>query len=337
MATIKDVAARAGVSEKTVSRVMKNYQHISADTRSKVEKAMLALSYAPMSFERNVRFGDTRGIGMLFGDPSSGYQSRLNHALLDACEKADRYLATAVFDETRPDWSAQLSRFLDRTRVQNVILLPPLCDSKDLHDLLIERQVNFVLVAPSSPVAGASCIAMDDRQASFEIVNYFIELGHTRIGHITGRANHIATLLRRKGYEEALLKAGLERRADYCVEGNFEFSTALQQADKLFRMKDRPTALFAANDEMAAAVIMAANRLGLWVPEDVSVAGFDDAPIARTVCPEITTIAQPFDDLAAMAIDSMRTLVPARTMISETKILAHTLVRRGSVGPAPDG
>ncbi len=335
MTTITEVAKRAGVSVKTVSRVMNNYEHISARTREKVETAIQDLSYAPSSIARQMRLGDSLSIGMLYGDPSSGYQARLNHAVLKACSDARRYLAVELFDEKNIDWLEQVKSFLDRTRVRNLILVPPMCDSTDLHQLLKDRNVNFVLISPSRPVSGATAITMDDRLASKEMVNHFIDLGHTRIGHISGHPDHVATLLRRQGYEEALAKAGLPIVERYLCSGRFRFKHALQCAESMLTLPERPTAIFAANDEMAAAVVMAANRLGLNVPDDLSVAGFDNTPISQTIWPELTTVAQPFEEIARQAVKSVSMAGPAIGTSSETIILDHELLLRGSAGPAP--
>lgn len=335
MATITEVAQRAGVSVKTVSRVMNNYQHISARTREKVEDAMRDLDYAPSSIARQLKLGGSLSIGMLYGDPSSGYQSRLNHAVLKACSDARRYLAVELFDEKSTEWLTQVEAFLDRTKVQNLILVPPMCDSADLHGLLKERRVNFVLISPSSPAPGVSSIAINDRRAARQIVSHIIELGHTKIGHICGRPDHVATLLRRQGYEEALQQADLSVREDYVLPGRFRFKIAVECAEKLLTLEEPPTAIFADNDEMAAAVVMTANRLGLRVPEDLSVAGFDDTPIAQTIWPELTTIAQPFEAMAEAAVESMRTPQSNDQAISRTLILEHRLIVRGSTGPAP--
>lgn len=336
MTTITEVAKHAGVSVKTVSRVMNNYEHISPKTRDKVRRAMEDLSYAPSSIARQMRMGDSQSIGMLYGDPSGGYQSRLNHAVLKACSDARRYLAVELFEESNPEWRRQVEAFLDRTKVQNLILVPPMCDSAELHMLLQERGVRTVLISPSRQISGSSSIAMDDRLAAFEITRYFIDLGHKRIGHICGHPGHVASLLRRQGYEEALKNAGLDvDEALILGAGSFFFKDALVCAEKMLRMEDRPTAIFAANDEMAAAVIMMANRIGIQVPEDLSVAGFDNTAISQTMWPELTTVAQPFEEIAREAVRLVSDDVKRDLSVSATRVLPHEILYRASTGPAP--
>lgn len=335
MATIVEVAEKAGVSVKTVSRVMNNYEHITQKTRDKVERAMTELNYAPSSIARQMRLGDSLSIGMLYGDPSSGYQAQLNYHVLKACAEARRYLVVELFDEKNADWRQQVESFLDRTKVRNLILVPPMCDSSDLHELLKERGINFVLISPSRPVSGVVSVTMDDRKAAKEITQHLIELGHKRLGHISGHPDHIATLYRRQGFEEALKKAGLYDEDDVLIEsGRFRFRKTMECAERMLRSKDRPTAIFAANDEMAAAVVMAANKLGLRVPDDVSVVGHDDTPIARTIWPDLTTVAQPFEDIAKAAVKALGTVRRDELRVSETLVLPHSLVVRSSTAPA---
>ena len=334
MATIAEVAQRAGVSTKTVSRVMNNYEHISSKTRDKVERAIEELSFQPGFATTASRIGESLSIGMLYGDPSSGYQARLNHAVLKACSDARRYLAVELFDEKSTDWRHQLESFLDRTGVRNLILVPPMCDSADLHELLRERGVRHVLISPSRPVSGDISIVMDEFRASREITNHIIELGHKRIGHISGHPDHVATILRRQGFEEAMAKAGLATDEFMVVKsGRFRFRAALQCAEDMLSSPNPPTAIFAANDEMASAVVMAANRLGLRVPEDLSVAGFDDAPIASVMWPDLTTIAQPFEKIGEAAVSAFMKNRPSDEQVSETIVVPHQLIVRASTGP----
>lgn len=336
MPTILEVAKHAGVSTKTVSRVMNNYEHISDKTRTTVERAIAELSFAPKKVVQQRRMSESLSIGMLYSDPSSGYQARLNHAVLKACSDAHRYLAVELFDEKANDWRHQVEAFLDRTGVRNMILVPPMCDSSELHDLLRERGVRHVLVSPSRPVSGDISIVMDDFLASKEITHHIIDLGHSRIGHISGHPDHVATILRRQGFEEAMKKAGLANRENMFIgSGRFRFRAALECAEKMLSSEHRPTAIFAANDEMASAVVMAANRLGLHVPEDLSVAGFDDAPIASVMWPDLTTVAQPFEQIGAAAVNAFRKSPPGSTEISETLVLPHALIVRSSTARPP--
>lgn len=335
MATIHDVANKAGVSVKTVSRVINNYEFVAETTRQKVQAVINDLNYAPSAIARQMRLGDSQSIGMLYGDPSSGYQAQLNHSMLKACSEANRYLAVELFNEQNSGWANQIELFLDRTRVRNMVLVPPMSDSVEIHQALTERGINFVLISPSNPIASASLVAMDDRLAAFEVTQHLINLGHKRIAHIAGHEDHVVTLLRRQGYEDALAGAGLDKNSQrYMKSGMFSFRRTLECTEELLSMDAPPTAIFAANDQMAVAVMMTAHRLGFRVPDDLSVTGFDDAVISRTIWPALTTVAQPFDEIARTAI---------RVLSGETSdksspaahILPHEFIVRESTGPVP--
>lgn len=334
MTTIVEVAERAGVSVKTVSRVMNGYAHVSKKTREKVESTIAELNYAPSMIARQMRLGDTQSIGMLYGDPSSGYQSELNHSMLKACAEVGRYLAVELFNEKSGEWVSQVERFLDRTQVRNMVLVPPMCDASELHDLLRDRNVRFVLISPSRPVTGASSVQMDDRHAAREVTEYLIKLGHERIGHISGHEDHIVTTLRRLGFLDAIASAGLDFDEDKLIlPGRFRFKQALEQAREMLMQPQRPTAIFAANDQMAVAVIMAAHRLGLSVPDDLSVVGFDDTPMCQLIWPTLTTVKQPYDEIATAAVRLLQDAGSSKQEMAQSLILPHRLVLRESSTP----
>lgn len=336
MATIYDVASQAGVSVKTVSRVMNNYPHVSDKTRGKVLETMDALNYAPSQIAQQMRRPANNSIGMLYSDPGSEYQAKLNHSILRACVDARRYLAVQFFDEAQMPWADQVAKFIDGTGVKSMILVPPLCDSVEVHALLRENGIRFVLISPSQPVSGASAVAMDDRLAAREITEKLIEAGHKQIAHIAGDERHVVTLLRQSGYEDAMTNAAPSLAQHIQVaKGSFDFKKALQCADEMLSGDGRPTAVFAANDHMALAVIMAAHRRGLSIPADLSVAGFDDTPMGQAIWPPLATVAQPFDLIADKAVRLLADTPLKSEGLFATHILPHALVLRESLGPVP--
>ncbi|WP_203291231.1 LacI family DNA-binding transcriptional regulator [Maricaulis parjimensis] len=331
MGKISDIAARAGVSSKTVSRILNGHPNISEKTRRKVEDAIAALGYEPRASVTALSGAGNRGIGVLFGDPDAGYQVSVYQALLDACRDAGYFLAVEAFDETDKDWGGQVKAFIERSGVRRVILVPPLCDSFEIQSLLKEMGVHFALISPSRPVSGAYSIAMDDRLAAMEMTQHLIGLGHRRIGFLSGRPGHVATLLRRQGFEEAFGLAGLPLPDESLVRSaDFTFHPAMEAARSLLTLPEPPTAIFASNDEMAAAVIMVANDMGLSIPGDLSVAGFDGSQISQTIWPELTTVKQPFEAMAKLALDLVSRSDSVAGQAAGIQVLPHALVVRGS-------
>jgi LacI family transcriptional regulator len=334
MATIFDVAQEAGVSIKTVSRVLNDEKNVRPVTRERVQAAIDALGYQPSAAARELRSGKPRSIGMVFNDASSGFQSRLHHAALEACNAAGYFLASGLFSDDPGQWEDELEAFVGRTRVERMILVPPLCGSEALISGLIDRKVTLALISPPSAPSGVHVLRMDDKAAAREIVEHLIALGHSRIAHLAGPADHVASRLRREGYEAALEAAGLPGGPGFVRPGDFQFKSALASAETLLKDPDvRPTAIFCANDDMAAAVCFTASRIGLRVPEDVSVAGFDDVALAATMWPPLTTIAQPLDAIAQEAVSLLAK--PPKNGRPGDILLDHKLVVRGSTAPPP--
>ena len=338
MANIFDVAKKAGVSIKTVSRVMNEAASVRETTRERVRAAMAELDYNPSHAARELRSGRSRSIGMLFGATEGGFQARFHHSALRACDSAGYFLAGGFFDETADDWDRQLSAFLARTRVRNMILIPPICGSKDLHKMLIDKGVSFVLISPPQHTPDAPSICINDRGAAREVTEHLLSLGHRKIGHLSGAPGHIASEMREQGFADAIkAEASAEWRPDWVKQGHFAFKLALEAAEAMLSSPDRPTAIFAANDEMAAAVYFVANKLGLNVPKDLSVVGFDDVSIAQTIWPPLTTIAQPYEAMTQAAVNKL-TATDEKASVSD-KLDVLTLdyelkVRQSTAPPA---
>lgn len=336
MGRIANIAEKAGVSAKTVSRFLQGHPNVSAKMRRRLEDAIGELGFGLAPGGTPAAPGTNRGIGVFFGDPDAGYQVSVYRALLSACRAADHCLVVQQFDEAGSDWAAQVSAFLAISGVDKVVLVPPLSDSFEIHRVLNARGVRYVLISPSRPVSGAPAISVDDRLAALEMAQHLLELGHERIGFLAGRQGHVATLLRRQGFEEAYAVAGLPSPDPALIRpGEFSFEVAVVEARALLQLPQRPTAIFACNDEMAAAVLFVADELGLSVPRDLSVAGFDDVHLARTVWPALTTVSQSYDLIAELAVAQVCQDLSgdASGDVSSIQVVPHRLVVRASTGP----
>ena len=335
-ATIKDVARLAGVSPMTVSRVVNGSEYVSTTTRQTVQRAVRELGYSPNLAARNLASERGERLGLLYGNPSSAY---LSEFLVGALEAATRHGVQLVLEKCDPTpvASRRAVRRLLAGAVVGVVLPPPLCESSAVRTELTAARLPVVTVAAGRPPADTMCVRIDDYSAALEMTRYLIGLGHERLAFIKGHPNQSASEERWLGFTAAL-EASRDRRGErpppIVEQGFFSFRSGLDAARKLLGADPAPTAVFASNDDMAAAVIAEAHRRGLDVPRDLTVVGFDDTLIASTIWPELTTIHQPIARMASEAIDMLVTAVRGgrRGAGAERlqRLIPHALISRQS-------
>ncbi len=338
--TINDVAGRAGVSPMTVSRVINDEGSVRESTRAAVNVAIRELGYSPNRAAQSLATGNQMQVCLLYANPSSTY---LSETLLGALEQVRENDTQLVVAECGGEADAE-EIILEQLKggISGVLLVPPLADSPRLLDLLQERDVPAVRMGPQLNGERISSVMIDDRSAARRMTEYLIELGHERIGFITGDPRYLVSKARKKGYRDALQAAGIEWRPELVVTGRFSFRSGLDAAERLLALPERPTAISASNDEMAAAVISVAHRHHIDVPGELTVTGFDDTLLATTVWPEITTIRQPIGEMSHAAINLLTRGIRARRAggdtVCEHLTLDYSLItRESSASPArPD-
>jgi LacI family transcriptional regulator, galactose operon repressor len=332
VATIADVARRAGVSPMTVSRVVNGEENVRASTREKVKAAVMALHYIPNQAARRLAGSKLIRIGVLYSNPSAGY---LNELLVGVLNRASLVHLQLVVEKCETDGrEVGVARGLITNGVDGIILPPPLCDSAKLLDVIAASTTPAVSIASGQPDKRMSAIGIDDFQAARQMTRHLIALGHHRIAFITGHPNQTATARRLAGYRAAMGEAGFEVTEEQVAQGAFNYRSGLDAAEILLAADPRPTAIFASNDDMAAATVAIAHRLGLDVPGDLTVAGFDDAALATTIWPELTTVRQPINDMAAAAVELLVRQIRARRTggaeAPEHIVMDFSLIRRQS-------
>lgn len=332
--TIRDVARYTGVSPMTVSRVINGERKVRESTREAVNAAIKALNYVPNPAARSLAGADLVRIGLLYSNPSAAYLSEFLVGSLDQCSRSNIQLIVEKCDE--PGAEAAAAR-IAALGVDGVILPPPLCDFAGVMLALQGANVPVVAVATGSPPDDVSAVRIDDFAAAQTMTRRLIELGHRRIGFIKGHPNQTASRRRYEGHLAALAEAGLTAPGDLVQQGYFTYRSGFEAAGRLLALAHPPTAIFACNDDMAAAAIAAANRAGLDVPGDLTVTGFDDSLLATTVWPELTTIRQPIADMSRQAVillsDAIRNRRAGRAAPHAHAMQAFTLVHRQSDGP----
>ncbi len=328
--TIADVAERAGVSSMTVSRVVNRDSNVKSATREKVETAIAELNYAPNIAARSLAGGKVRRICLLYGNPSSAY---LGELLLGALEAASEAGAHLIVERTTPDLDPSTLEEHLRRDWDALIVPPPMSDIAGIRALVQKHNFPAAFISSATEPGRANEIRIDDELAAYEMTQFLIKNGHTKIGFIKGHPNQTVSERRYEGYLRALKESDLEKVEDMVADGLFTYRSGEQAGMQLLSVANRPTAIFASNDDMAAGVLAAAGRCGLNVPKDLSVVGFDDSPIASTVWPKLTTLSQPVARMAAEAVHKVMSVsmnVGGLASFSVV-IMCHELIERESV------
>jgi LacI family transcriptional regulator len=327
--TIKDVARLAGVSFKTVSRVVNGEPNVRADTRAAVISVMEALGYAPNVAARGLASQRSYLIGLLVWSDHSDYSVALQAAAQQRCRALGYHL---VVETITPGDEVQTVEQLRALGVDGVIVTAPHPADGRLVEYLQAAGVRHVLISPAGLAAIAPSVDMDEEAAGFEMTRYLIELGHRRIG-FAGAVGIPAATGRHKGYLAALHQAGLSVQPGHDAECKRGFRPVMEWADRLLDAPQPPTAIFAWNDVAALAVMMAATRRGLQIPAQLSVAGFDDSPSASFIWPCLTTIRQPLAEMAEAAVDMVVTRQPPD--VPPHLFFPFRLIERDSTAPPP--
>ncbi len=334
--TIDEVAALAGVSPMTVSRAI-NQGKVREETRERVMQAVRELGYTPNLAASSLAAAQHTRIALIYTNPSGAYLQALLVGVLRAASNAAIQLVIEYWEEMGVDAERKAARAL-AGRVDGVILPPPLCESKAALTELVKAGIPVVAIASGQRSDVVSCVRIDDFHAGLAMADYLIQQGHRRIGFIRGRKDLSASALRYEGFVTALNAAGLVVEPGLVQQGDYTYRSGLAAAEKLLSHRKPPTAIFASNDDMAAAAISVAHRRGLDVPRDLSVVGFDDTSAATTVWPELTTVQQPIAAMASAAIDILLRNVRSRTEDTQTlmdHVVPHHLVTRDSVAAPP--
>jgi LacI family transcriptional regulator len=331
-ATIKEVARHAGVSPMTVSRVVNGETVVREGTRAKVLASIKALRYSPNPAARSLAGVKAVRIGLLYSNPSAAY---LSEFLVGSLEQCSASACQLLLEKCGGPTSERVAiKRLAESGADGIILPPPLCDSAEALHAMSAAEIPTVIVASGHPSSDFSAISIDDFGAALLMTRKLISLGHTRIAFIAGHPNQTASARRHEGFLAGMEEAGLTLAPTQFAQGYFTYRSGLEAAEMLLAANPRPTAIFASNDDMAAATVSVAHRLGLDVPRDLSVSGFDDTSFATAIWPALTTIHQPVAKMAREAVKMLLEQVRRERAGEDVKIvhrlLAFTLVSRES-------
>jgi LacI family transcriptional regulator, galactose operon repressor len=300
-ATLEDVAALAEVSAKTVSRVVNAEPTVSEKTRQRVLRAIELLDYKPNLNARMLAGERSYLIGLFYDKPGS-YLTDFHAGAADRCRESGYHLMLESGDRDNPLFIRQVATLLRQIRLDGVILLPPLSDDAQIANILRDTATPVVRIAPRERTGDSPSIGIDDYRAARQLTAHLLDLGHRRVGFILGKRGHGATEERYRGFVDAMQAHDTPVDPSLIETGNFAFPEGVPCAQRLLDVAHPPSAIFASNDEMAAAVIAVARRRGLELPTQLSVVGFDDAPVATMIWPLLTTVRQPVARMARLAV-----------------------------------
>jgi len=334
-ARIEDVARKAGVSMKTVSRVFNNEPNVRERMRVRVEAAAQALNYRPNPSARSLAGNRSYLISLVYDDPAAGssYIMEIIVGMLAACESSRYSAMLRPLDYANTRHIVAVEDAIAQYRLDGLILVPPFADDIALLRRLDELGVRYATISAKANIGHERIgTILDERKAAAQMIDHVVALGHRRIGHVAGPLPHGGRVWRLAGYRDGLRRAGIDE--SLIVDGGFSFESGIAGGRRLLDLPDPPTAIFAANDDSACGVMHEAFERGLRIPDDLSVFGFDDTPTAQQVWPSLTTVRQPCRDMGRIAAEQLL----ATIRDADAGQLVHVpyeLKLRRSTGPVP--
>ena len=330
--TIKDVSNDAGVSIKTVSRVINKEKNVSEKTKEIVIKSIQKLGFKPNKSAQSLRSKRSHMIALLYNNPNKHYLADIQGGILKLCKETGYNLVLQECDYTNLNLGSEITEFIDDFSIDGLVVTPPLSDMNEFLEHLNQTEIEFSIIAPSNTRKINSYVSSNDYEASYAMTNKIINKGHVNIGFIKGHHKHSASHLRFNGFTDALKDQGMSLNSEWVKEGNFSFDSRFSAGLELLKSHNKPSVIFASNDYMAAGVMKAAQMNGINIPLDLSLVGFDDSPLAAQLWPSLTTIRQPVEEMAYHAarlllgnIDGLSEEMESKEFISEL-ILRESLI-----------
>jgi LacI family transcriptional regulator len=333
--TINDIARLANVSKKTVSRVINESPFVHEETRTRINAIMKQVGYSPDPQARGLAFRRSFLIGLIYDNPNAPYVINIQEGALGALRRMGYELVVHPCDRNSADFLADIRHLISRQKLDGVVLLPPVSENAELATLLREVNCPYVRVISAALDDPQNLVLSQDRQSAAEVADHLAKLGHTRIAMILGPANYRSSHERLTGFSEALQARGLALPPQYIAQGAYTFESGATCAELLLSLAEPPTAIFAGNDETAAGVYRTAYLRGRRIPDDLTVIGFDDSPLASRLCPSLTTMRQPIRDMGRLAAEKLVAKVAGNIdpSASQTAVIPHLIVRESSGPP----
>lgn len=327
--TIYDVAREAGVSMATVSRVVNGNPNVKPSTRKKVMESIERLGYRPNAVARGLASKKTTTVGVVIPDIASPFFAELARGIDDIANMYNYNIILCDSDQNL-DKEITLTNTLLEKQVDGLVFLGGQITEEHVR-IFASAAAPIVLAGTIDPAEQMPSVNIDQFQAAYDATMRLVEGGHRKIAMITGPLeNQLSGLSRYQGYLKALEDAGIPEREEWIRSGEFSYESGLTITPHFLSLPDRPTAIFAANDEIAIGVIHAIQDHGFSVPADIEVIGFDNIRLAEMVRPQLTTVVQPMYDIGAVAMRLLTKLMNGEKVEDPVVVLPHRIEERNS-------
>jgi LacI family transcriptional regulator len=333
VSTSWDIAREAGVSQATVSRVLNDDPRVADATRQRVRAVIERRGYEPNAIARGLATRRSQLVGVIVSDITNPFYPELLEAITQRL--GERGLKMILFNAWQQDENDVVKLLLGH-RVDGIIFTSALLDSTLVRDLVARR---FPLVLANRYVDEVPCDAVlgNNAQGAEQAAQHLLDLGHRKIAAIVGHTRSSTSRDRMRAFRTTLVRAGVSIREEFTRDGEFRFELAYAETLALLRLPDPPTAIFCVNDLMALGAMSAAKHLGIAVPEQVSILGFDDIPMASWDVFRLTTVRQPLPEMARAAVDLLASRVIDVDRTPQTLVFASSLVNRATTAPPAFG
>lgn len=307
MARIKDVAELAGVNRSTVSRIINGEGKFKAETKRKVEEAMKALNYRPSAIARSLATSSTNMVGLLVTYYTGGFFGAMMDQVQSELDQHKKFLITAQGHHSANGEKEAIQRFND-LRCEGYVLHSRYLSDQELISLS-EAPTPFVLLDRYVPGLESRCITFDHHKASFIAVQHLIDIGHTKVACIAGPAHRENSVLRKQGYLDAMMKAGVAVPESWCAEGDYGRQSGYQAAKTILQAAPQVTAIYSCSEEMTVGALQYLHEVGIKVPEQISIVSFDSIDRCEDLYPTVTSVHFPISDMARAAALQLNNLI----------------------------
>ncbi|MCQ8877133.1 LacI family DNA-binding transcriptional regulator [Pseudoalteromonas shioyasakiensis] len=337
--TINDVAKLAGVSMKTVSRVINKEPSVRKKTYDVVMEAVNELNYQPNLAARNLAGTSSFTVGLVYDNPNAYYVIDMQNGVLSRCKDEGYELVIHPCSYADDNMEQDIKTMIKRSRLAGLVLTPPLSEQSSITNMLDELNIHYVRVLSGRPTDEDqdTCIYVNDYKAAYEITSHLLSLGHKNIGFICGDKEHKSTSERLEGYKAALADHDTPANSDFIYDGKYSFESGVEGAKTLLANDNKLaiSAILGGNDEMAAGALFASRLMGIQIPEQLSITGFENSPFSRQTWPKLTTAHQENDVISQHAARLLFTKTRGARNQDKDIITSFTpsIVVRDSSGP----